>query len=118
MKARSLISVAAAIFATTCAYGRFVYTETGNLSGSLSDGIWVLNATRVNDTTWSHTYGVDTKNWSIISGKMAADSAMCTKSGNTITVHDKNIIAFVMRGNNTGCWVLKEPKRGLTVVVR
>ena len=75
-----------------------------------------------NDTTWSHKYATDTKGWEVITNKMAEDSAMCTKTtiGNvkTVTVHDKKVIAFVMRGNNTGCWVLREPLTGTRIMVQ
>lgn len=75
-----------------------------------------------NDTSWSDTYGNDTKSWSIITTVMARDAGMCTKTTvnkvTTVTVPDKKVIAFVMRGNNTGCWVLREPRKGMTLMVQ
>jgi len=65
------------------------------------------------NTTWSSTYGNDTKGWSVITGKMRADTEMCdTETVNKVNyprVLDNDVIAFVMRGNNTGCWVLSKP---------
>lgn len=68
-----------------------------------------------NDTAWTDTYGNDTKRWSDITAKMAQDTAMCTKTTvdkvTTVTVPNRNVIAFAMRGNNTGCWILREAGR-------
>lgn len=68
-----------------------------------------------NDTTWTDTYGNDTKTWSVITTKMGDDTAMCTKTTvggvTTVSVPNRNVIAFAMRGSNTGCWILREAGR-------
>ena len=75
-----------------------------------------------NNTGWSHKYDNDTKGWAVITGMMAQDDAMCTKvtSGGvtTVTVPDRKVIAFIMRGNNTGCWVLRESSSGTRIMVQ
>ena len=75
-----------------------------------------------NDTGWSHTYGSDTRGWAVITNKMASDSTMCTKTAvdgvTTVTVPDKKVIAFVMLGGDAGCWVLREPRKGTTIMVQ
>ncbi len=75
-----------------------------------------------NNTGWSHTYGSNTKGWAVITNKMAADSAMCTKTTTggvtTVSVSDGKVIAFVMLSSDTGCWVLREPRVGTTFMVQ
>lgn len=74
------------------------------------------------NTTWTSTYGTDTKGWSIITGKMRADTEMCgTETVNKVNyprVLDNDVIAFVMRGNNTGCWVLAKPPACTMLMIR
>ncbi len=99
------------------------------LKGNFED--WFAAMSRVNhlirredfnETGWSHKYGNDTKTWAQITNKMAADSAMCTKTAvdgvTTVTVPDKKVIAFVMLGGDAGCWVLREPRKGTTIMVQ
>jgi hypothetical protein len=53
---------------------------------------------------------------------MRGDTAMCdTETIGGVSyprVLDKNVIAFVMRGNNTGCWVRRATVTGTTLKVR
>lgn len=82
----------------------------------------VIERADFTNTTWTSTYAGDTKSWSIITGKMRADAAMCdTETIGGVSyprVLDKNVIAFVMRGSNTGCWALKAPVRGFQLILR
>lgn len=82
----------------------------------------VITREDFNTRNWSHSYGNDSKGWSVITTLMAKDSAMCKKEKidgvDTVTVPDKNVIAFVMRGQNSGCWVMRKARDGMRVIVR
>ena len=82
----------------------------------------VIERADFTNTTWTSTYVGDTKSWFVITAKMRGDTAMCdTETIGGVSyprVLDKNVIAFVMRGNNTGCWALKAPVRGFQLILR
>ena len=82
----------------------------------------VIERADFTNTTWTSTYVGDTKSWFVITAKMRGDTAMCdTETIGGVSyprVLDKNVIAFVMRGNNTGCWVRRATVTGTTLKVR
>ena len=82
----------------------------------------VIERADFTNTTWTSTYVGDTKSWFVITAKMRGDTAMCdTETIGGVSyprVLDKNVIAFVMRGNNTGCWARRATVTGTTLKVR
>lgn len=82
----------------------------------------VITREDFNNRNWSHSYTGNSKGWGTITDWMAKDSAMCKKEKidgvDTVTVPDKNVIAFVMRHSNSGCWVMRKAREGMRVIVR
>lgn len=82
----------------------------------------VITREDFNNRNWSHSYTGNSQGWATITTWMAKDSAMCKKEKidgvDTVTVPDKNVIAFVMRNSNSGCWVMRKARDGMRVIVR
>ena len=82
----------------------------------------VITREDFNNRNWSHSYTGNSQGWATITTWMAKDSAMCKKEKidgvDTVTVPDKNVIAFVMRNSNSGCWVMRKAREGMRVIVR
>ena len=65
--------------------------------------------------------------WSTIRAIMKKDTDMCSydETENKITVNKRGVLGFLMykqtssgKTTQAGCWILKEPKAGLSVIVR